>query len=52
MKTLQTMTSSQNFISAAKVTTENLPTGESISKAVTMGKKICCGSSYKEQANK
>lgn len=48
MKSLQTMTSNTNLMKT-NASSENLPSGESISKAIFMGNKNCCGAAYVER---
>jgi hypothetical protein len=48
MKAIQTTTCVTDVTGQSARQAETLPTGESISKAVTMGSKMCCGSSFHE----
>jgi len=49
MKVLQNMTTKTSLMSA-KARTETLPNGSSISKAVLMSGKGCCGAGFVEKA--
>jgi hypothetical protein len=51
MKILQNTTSKLDVVSAVKAKAERLPSGESISKAIFMAGRMCCGSAYVEKAS-
>jgi hypothetical protein len=52
MKKIQTTTSVTAVTGqSTKQTEETLPSGESVSRAITMGGKMCCGSAFNEHTS-
>lgn len=49
MKILQVTTTSKEVLRNQKNKKEQLPNGSSITKAIIMGGKSCCGASYVEK---
>ena len=49
MKILQVITRPSDVIGTTDGQSEMLPSGESISRAIVMGGKSCCGAAYRER---